>query len=215
MCRAPLKCHERSTCALPRNCARAELFRQAKLLVIDEVTMGHRHLYEAIDRSLRDVRRCPNKPFGGLTVLFSGDWKQILPVCVGGGRAEIVNSTLKASTLWQSVQVLTLQRNMRVQNAGGVDGFATFLRDLGTADTENSEYGEYMSCLSNNFRAPHGTSLHTFCRRLFPRRHIGANELLHVNHDHVNFLAANAIICPTNRAAEQVNNIVMGNMHSE
>ena len=47
--------------------------------MIDEVTMGHRYLYECLDNSLQDVRG-NNKPFGGLTILFSGDWKQILPV---------------------------------------------------------------------------------------------------------------------------------------
>jgi hypothetical protein len=36
-------------------------------------------------------------------MLFSGDWRQILPVVIKGGKAEILKATLKASPLWQQV----------------------------------------------------------------------------------------------------------------
>lgn len=35
-------------CSIFKREALAELFRQAKLLIIDEVTMGHRHVLEAV-----------------------------------------------------------------------------------------------------------------------------------------------------------------------
>ena len=44
------------SCYISKQDSTAELFRQASLLVIDEVTMGHRHIYEAIDRTLHDIR---------------------------------------------------------------------------------------------------------------------------------------------------------------
>ena len=71
--------------------------QQAKLLVIDEVTMEHRYLYECQDHSLQDVRG-NNIPFGGLTILFSGDWKQILPVVKRGSWAQVIDATLKKIT---------------------------------------------------------------------------------------------------------------------
>ena len=67
--------------------------QQTELLVIDELTMGHRYIYECLDRSLQDVRGS-NKLFGGLTILFSGDWKQILLVVKGGSQAQIIDATL-------------------------------------------------------------------------------------------------------------------------
>ena len=36
--------------------------------------MGHRHMFEAIDRTLKELRG-NSKLFGGITVLFSGDWR--------------------------------------------------------------------------------------------------------------------------------------------
>jgi hypothetical protein len=41
--------------------------------------------------------------FGGVTMLFSGDWRQILPVVPKGGKAEILNASFKTSPLWQKV----------------------------------------------------------------------------------------------------------------
>jgi hypothetical protein len=79
--------------------------------------MGHKHIYECLDRSLRDVRGEPQKVFGGLTVLFCGDWKQILPVVPRGSAGQIVSATLKYSYIWTHVIPLALTINMRVQNA--------------------------------------------------------------------------------------------------
>ena len=50
-----------------------------KLLIIDEVTMGDRFNFEALDKSLKDIRKDEGM-FGGLPVLFAGDWRQILHV---------------------------------------------------------------------------------------------------------------------------------------
>ena len=75
----PLLISEDSTCYISKQDSSAELFRQASLLVIDEVTMGHRHIYEAIDRTLRDIWE-NDSMFGQLTIVFAGDWRQILPV---------------------------------------------------------------------------------------------------------------------------------------
>ena len=75
--------------------------------------MAHRHVYEAIDRTLRDVRN-DERPYGGLTTVFSGDWRQILPVIRKGSRADVVDACFKSSPLWQHVTVMKLTRNMRV-----------------------------------------------------------------------------------------------------
>ena len=63
-----------------------ELMRKTELMIIDEVTMGSKHMFETIDRSLRKIRNEPNKPFGGITLVLSGDWRQCLPVVPKGIR---------------------------------------------------------------------------------------------------------------------------------
>ena len=52
--------------------------------------------------------------FGGRVFIFSGDWRQILPVIKRGTRAQVVNATLKRSHLWPSINQLFLLGNMRI-----------------------------------------------------------------------------------------------------
>ncbi len=61
------------------NKKRIELVRRLELLIIDEVSMLRADLLDAIDWTLRTVRRI-NLPFGGVQVLFIGDLFQLPPV---------------------------------------------------------------------------------------------------------------------------------------
>ena len=203
MCLVPLKLQDNSTCNIGRNSEKAELFRKAKLLVIDEVTMGHRHMYEALHRTLKDVRHCEDQPFGGLTILFSGDWKQILPVVPEGKRCDITGAILKASHLWQHVRVLKLEQNMRVGNAGGDLRFEEFLRRVGSEPTEVSHHGNFLIDMPNSYLA-RNSNVHNFCKGLYRDIKVGIAD----SEAYCNYLASRAVICPTNPAVDQVNNIV-------
>ena len=48
--------------------------------------MTHKHCFEALDRTLLDLRNC-SKLFGGITMVFGGDFQQILPVVLHGSEA--------------------------------------------------------------------------------------------------------------------------------
>jgi ATP-dependent DNA helicase PIF1 len=61
----------------------AQLMRQADLIIWDEAPMMHRHAFESVDRMLRDVTK-KNEPFGGKSIVFGGDFRQILPVILKG-----------------------------------------------------------------------------------------------------------------------------------
>src|SRR6185437_3305432 len=56
------------------------IIRELELLVIDEVSMLRADLLDAIDLTLRSVRRQKHLPFGGLQILFIGDLLQLPPV---------------------------------------------------------------------------------------------------------------------------------------
>ena len=57
-------------CTVPINSERADLLRQAKVVIWDEFVASHRENFEAVDKMLRVVRRNPDQCCGGL--LFIG-----------------------------------------------------------------------------------------------------------------------------------------------
>jgi len=72
-------------CSIKKNTHLAELIQQTSLIVWDEAPVNHKYLFEALDRSLRDIlsENRPNaqdKQFGGITVALGGDFRQTLPV---------------------------------------------------------------------------------------------------------------------------------------
>jgi hypothetical protein len=69
---------------------------------------------EAVDRSFRDILNNSEKPFGGLSVVFGGDFRQILPVIIKGFRGQTVGSCIQRSFLWPSIKVIHLHQNMRL-----------------------------------------------------------------------------------------------------
>ena len=69
----------------------ADLIRMAKILLCDEATMLDRFMLEALDRTLRDLMKKPEQPFGGKIVILAGDFRQCLPVVPGATRAGIVS----------------------------------------------------------------------------------------------------------------------------
>ncbi|XP_010507507.1 PREDICTED: ATP-dependent DNA helicase PIF2-like [Camelina sativa] len=134
----PLEVHETSMCRMSRSFDLGELVQEAKLIIWDEAPMMSKYCFETLDRSLKDIMRDPeDKPFGGKVIIFGGDFRQILPVIVGAGREQIVNSSLNSSYLWNHCKVLRLTRNMRLlQNitpneAMEIEEFSKWILDVG------------------------------------------------------------------------------------
>ena len=60
-------------CKLSKQSLQAELFRETKLIIWDEISMQHRHCVEPDDHTLRDI--CDSeKSFGGITIVLGGDF---------------------------------------------------------------------------------------------------------------------------------------------
>nr|XP_043619920.1 uncharacterized protein LOC122591739 [Erigeron canadensis] len=116
----PININENSICSIDPNSELAALIKVAKLIIWDEAPMIHKHCFEALDRTMRDILRSTQanseeKIFGGKVVVFGGDFGQILPVIPKGTRSMIVNSSLNSSYIWHHCQVLKLTINMRLQ----------------------------------------------------------------------------------------------------
>jgi hypothetical protein len=121
----PVPCHESSFCAISKNSQLAALICQTDLVIWDEAPMQHRHIMEAVDRSFKDLRNS-DRPFGGLPVVFGGDFQQILPVILKGSRAQVVGASMRRSILWRHITVLQLHQNMRLNTA--IEAEANFAR---------------------------------------------------------------------------------------
>ncbi len=69
------------------------LYRRMKRLVIDEISMVHVDLIDAIDARLRDLRE-DGRPFGGVQIVMVGDFLQLPPGCSGRRLAALAWSRL-------------------------------------------------------------------------------------------------------------------------
>ena len=65
---------------LQMHATKRKMLREMELLIIDEVSMLRADLLDAIDLTLRAVRRNKVQPFGGVQILFIGDLFQLPPV---------------------------------------------------------------------------------------------------------------------------------------
>jgi hypothetical protein len=131
------------------------------MMIWDEAPMQHCHIPEAVDRTLQDICEC-DKPFGGLTVVFGGDFQQILPVIIKGSRPQIVGACLQRSTLWHALKILPLTLNL------GQDGtereFAQWQLDVGHGKHTNGS-GDIV--LPDHFKCPENT-LESLIETIYP-----------------------------------------------
>ncbi|CAJ0595335.1 unnamed protein product [Cylicocyclus nassatus] len=104
----------------------AQRFRSTDVIVWDEISMQTKFAVECAEKMLscfafpRHSFRWYNDGFRRILVT------QFLPVVENGSKPEILNHTLKYSGLWQLMDVLTLETNMRV--LPGNEEFAGWLR---------------------------------------------------------------------------------------
>ncbi len=71
---------EDSVCSIPMDSKLADSICRAHLIIWDEIVICVRYCIEAVDKTLRTIMQLPNVPFGSKCILFSGDFRQILPV---------------------------------------------------------------------------------------------------------------------------------------
>ncbi|KAG5863310.1 hypothetical protein JTB14_024437 [Gonioctena quinquepunctata] len=112
--RSPLTLSEDTTCGWTMQSTQTKnIGDEVALIIWDEAPMTPRFAMEAVNRHLIDIKR-RIEPMGGKSVLFGGDFRQILPVVLGSPRNDIIAQSLKASELWHSFTRLQLTKNMRV-----------------------------------------------------------------------------------------------------
>jgi PIF1-like helicase len=111
------------------------------LIIWDEASLIHEDVADTVNRTLQDIMS-DYRPFGGKTVLFTGDFKQLLPV-VRGGRGD--DHTLQQCAWWPTVRRIVFSRNFR---AAEDDDFALLLEEIGNGRMMTVEVPEQSSVAS-------------------------------------------------------------------
>ncbi|KAK9075631.1 hypothetical protein SSX86_003957 [Deinandra increscens subsp. villosa] len=138
----PINVNENSLCHIKPDSDVADLIRKTNLIIWDEAPMVHKHAFEALDRTFKDILSSETFDnsdvlFGGKVIVFGGDFRQTLPVIPGASRYDIVSASLNSSYIWTKCKVLKLTKNMRLSvgsKASDIEQtkiFANWLLDLG------------------------------------------------------------------------------------
>lgn len=93
--------------AVKRNRRAARRWIDTQLLIIDEISMMTPELLEKLDLVARRIRKRPEKPFGGLQVVFAGDFCQLPPV-TKAARPEDIKFVFECDA-WRSIVQETVE----------------------------------------------------------------------------------------------------------
>ncbi|KAL3076488.1 hypothetical protein niasHS_011809 [Heterodera schachtii] len=113
----------------------ARRIREAQLIIIDEITMLHNTVIEVINRVCKEMTIPQHKdlPFGGKTVIFSGDFKQSLPVVPHEGLTAQVTACFQTSPLFRQFTTMKLTINQRLGQ--GQQAYLQMCRQIGLGET--------------------------------------------------------------------------------
>ncbi|KAL0328034.1 UNVERIFIED_CONTAM: hypothetical protein Scaly_2236000 [Sesamum calycinum] len=126
----PIKFEPLSMCRFSKQSELSTLIERASAIIWDEALMGNRKAFETVDRTLRDILGV-DLPFGGKAMILGRDFRQVVPVVIGGAKSEIINASIVQSPLWSNVKLLHLSENMKAQND---EVFSDFLLRIGNSD---------------------------------------------------------------------------------
>lgn len=194
-----------SVCYISKQSNIAKLIRYCSLIVWDEASMIHKTSVETLDRTMRDLRSM-DAPFGGCLILFSGDFRQILPVVTRGTRGDEINASLKRSYIWPKITVLQLKTNIRVLFSETENTvFADLLLKIGNGQLPaiNGEielYNSNLCVLVNN--------LQELIDNVYP-------DIKNSSIKSLNWFKERSILSPTNEQVDKVNNLIISKLDGQ
>ncbi|KAF8093647.1 hypothetical protein N665_0381s0007 [Sinapis alba] len=214
----PLNPDEFSSCTMKHGTDQANLVKASSLIIWDEAPMMSKHCFEALDRSLSDiVGKHDTQPFGGKVIVFGGDFRQVLPVINGAGRAEIVMASLNSSYLWEHCKVLNLTKNMRLVSAGlsleeskELQEFSEWILKVGDGKLYEPNDGEAEIEIPSEFLITDSSDpIEAISEAIY-----GNSNSFHENKD-AKFFQERAILCPTNEDVNRVNEYMLDKLEGE
>eukprot|EP00116_Pleurobrachia_bachei_P000686 sb/3460948/ len=193
-CKIPLDITDLSPANFDKRSDTGKLLMQTSLIVIDECTMGHKFIYETLDRSLRFLLDV-DVPFGGITVILSGDWRQVLPVVKKGTRGQVVQACLKRSYIWDTVEKFSFSLNMRATQADDNGLFAAYLETVGEGKLPKCNVRGFSSIIEEKYRFE--GDVDGLINWVF--------KDLENNFGDGNWISSRAVIVSTNKSVDEIN----------
>ncbi|CAI9280717.1 unnamed protein product [Lactuca saligna] len=209
----PIDLTDKKSCDIKKRSFLGELMQRTTLIIWDEAPMSDRRCFEFLDRSLRDVLDCDQQPFGGISMLLGGDFRQTLPVVPKSTRSEIIALTLPSSYLWPYFTVRILHTNMRLQssdittqNSMSTSAFARWLLAIGDGiigipDKDDPRDSSWVQIPSSLLISATPNSLQTLIDFVY-----GDGILIDPT---AADLSVRAIVSPTNETADEINTHIL------
>ena len=196
----PIDLNEDSICDIREGTSRHRLMQDAKLIVWDEAPMMHRFAVNAVDRMFRSVKKL-EKPFGGVTVVFMGDWRQTLPVIPLASKEQKIASTLLFSDCWRNVKVLKLTENLRMKKHGGNSDWSNYLLAVGEDKSVKKTFNGVEYTRIPNSMVIESGKVSDLLSAVYPN--------LQSNYKNKSWLYNRAIICPKNEDVHKINEAIL------
>ncbi|XP_074309160.1 uncharacterized protein LOC141643761 [Silene latifolia] len=182
--------------------------------------MTHKHGFEAVDRSLKDVMRVVDPrnatlPFGGKVVVFGGDFRQTLPKLFPKGAGAMLCMLLFVRRIC-GVHVLTLTKNMRLQagsedtNVDEIRKFSEWILKIGDGLVGDPNDGD----AEVDIEFPDDLLIQHVTNPIASLVDITYPDLQNRLWD-PNYLQERAILAPTHEIVEDVNDYVLSLIHEE
>ncbi|XP_019087817.1 PREDICTED: ATP-dependent DNA helicase PIF2-like [Camelina sativa] len=214
----PLNPDEFSVCKIKPKSDLANLIKEASLIIWDEAPMMSKFCFESLDKSFSDIiKNRDNKVFGEKGLVFGGDFRQVLPVINGAGRAEIVMSSLNASYLWDHCKVLKLTTNMRLlsdnigeNEAKDIQEFSDWLLAVGDGRINEPNDGEALIDIPEELLIEEAENPKAaICKEIY-----GDPSVMHKEND-PKFFQKRAILAPTNDDVNTINQFLVEHLQGE
>ncbi|MBK5278255.1 MAG: helix-turn-helix domain-containing protein [Bacteroidia bacterium] len=156
-----------------------ELLRELELLIIDEVSMVRCDMLDAMDAILRYFRKSPEKPFGGVQVLYIGDLFQLPPVAKNE-EWEILKDFYESPFFFHSQAVLNsppLYIELKKIYRQSDEKFIELLNRVRNNNISNEDIQLLNSKLNNQFSPIASENYITLCTHNYKADTVNATEL--------------------------------------
>ncbi|XP_073121738.1 uncharacterized protein [Henckelia pumila] len=199
----PLNPTVETLCNIEKQKDLAELIRHASGVVWDEAPMANRYAFESVNKTFQDIME-NMLPFGGKTMIFGGDFRQVLPIVKRGSAREQIAASISRSTFWNNVNVIHLYQNMR--SAEDIE-FSQLLLRIGDG-LQHCVNGDFIK-LPDSMVIPweNEHSISQLIDFVFP------HMVEHIND--ANYMVSRAIITPKNADVDKINELLISKFPGE